>query len=260
MRKKRGFTLIELLIVIAIIAVLLTILAPALQKVKEHAKSSLCLSNQRQMSMAMVYYVDDNDGKTMVMTHNYGEYWFQELAPYLGDSGYKRNAGNYQEGSDVEGVMKIAFCPATRRPKTSTDPDDFRYGSATESWIFLGGEGSYGMNLWLINKGLFYNSSPLNQYHDNYWGKYSRAKSDTPLLGDSNWVGSWPFEVDRMPPDLSRGFVAHGIGYFMGRFCIDRHGDYINVGFVDGHAERVKLVKLWSLKWHENYIRCEPPE
>lgn len=260
MRKNRGFTLIELLVVIAIIAVLLTILAPALQEAKEQAKSTLCLSRQKQMSMAMVYYVEDNAGRTMAMSHTYGEYWFQEIAPYLGDSSYKKNAGNSQEGSDVEGVMKIAFCPATRRPKISTNPGETWWGSAKDSWRWLGGEGSYGMNLWLINKGLFYNSSPLNQYQDNYWGKYFLAKSDTPLFGDSTWVGSWPFEVDRMPPNLSVGDGAHNVGFFMGRFCIDRHGEYINVGFVDGRAERVVLEKLWSLKWHVNYIPCRPPE
>lgn len=52
-QKKHGFTLIELLIVIAIIAILLTILAPALCKAKEQAKLSLCASNQRQVVMAI---------------------------------------------------------------------------------------------------------------------------------------------------------------------------------------------------------------
>jgi len=57
---RRAFTLIELLIVIAIIAVLLTILAPALHVAKEAAKGSVCLGNQRILGSAYVMYADDN--------------------------------------------------------------------------------------------------------------------------------------------------------------------------------------------------------
>jgi len=61
MRKleNQGFTLIELLIVIAIIAILLTILAPALHKAREQAKLSMCASNQRQVVMALKTYASE---------------------------------------------------------------------------------------------------------------------------------------------------------------------------------------------------------
>ena len=61
--KKTGFTLIELLVVIAIIALLMGILMPALQKVREQAKGIHCVSNVRSLAMAWFMYQDDNDGR-----------------------------------------------------------------------------------------------------------------------------------------------------------------------------------------------------
>ncbi len=63
MRTQKGFTLIELLVVIAIIAVLMAILMPALQLVREQASGSACQGNQGNMILAWVMYADDNDGK-----------------------------------------------------------------------------------------------------------------------------------------------------------------------------------------------------
>jgi len=60
--KKAGFTLIELLVVIAIIALLMGILMPALNKVREHAKRIHCLNNVRSLAMAWFMYQDENDG------------------------------------------------------------------------------------------------------------------------------------------------------------------------------------------------------
>lgn len=56
-----GFTLIELLVVISIIALLLSILLPALTRAREMARRMVCGSNQRSIYLGMVLYLEDND-------------------------------------------------------------------------------------------------------------------------------------------------------------------------------------------------------
>jgi prepilin-type N-terminal cleavage/methylation domain-containing protein/prepilin-type processing-associated H-X9-DG protein len=58
----RSFTLIELLVVVAIIAVLIAILLPALATARDSAKQSVCMSNVRQIGVAMVAYAESEDG------------------------------------------------------------------------------------------------------------------------------------------------------------------------------------------------------
>lgn len=61
MKRKKGFTLVELLVVIAVIALLMAILLPALSKAKEQARRAICGANLKQVGVAMAGYVADTD-------------------------------------------------------------------------------------------------------------------------------------------------------------------------------------------------------
>lgn len=61
MKERKGFTLIELLVVIAIIAILAAILFPVFAKAREKARQTSCVSNGKQISLAMTMYMADYD-------------------------------------------------------------------------------------------------------------------------------------------------------------------------------------------------------
>lgn len=261
-KDKSGFTLVELLVVISIIALLLAILMPSLQKARAQAKKIMCRSNLKNIVTAASMYSQDYNGSLIeVRFKNNGrpediesgevKYWFYQLRPYLGLKS--------SDQLDTEKELEVGYCPETK-PQNVDPRLQQVFGSAKDYWKFLGAEGSYGLNIWAsiyILDGNTFNSDPV--WNDFFWTtKLASVPSKAPLMGDCNWVGSFSKDTDA-EPGVGGYTVAKGPQSFdhsvstLGRHCLDRHNMAVNMAFVDTHVKEVSLEELWTLKWNKTF-------
>ena len=232
-----AFTLIELLVVLAVIALLVALVMPALGRARSATRSVTCLSNVRQVNMAMWHYTQEHDGRFMPIIERRNQYWFHLIARYLGAPQYHRDpaAGRH-------GVMRIMVCPET---------SDDGAVAAKRTWNYESGRGSYGLNLWLTPFGRYERDPLYDRSYYYYRDNDIRHPSHTPVFADSRWVGSWPDNMDVVPPNLNEGLQQDVTGTYMGRFCLDHHDRYaLNVAYHDTSARKLPLGELWQLYWH----------
>ncbi len=139
MNKRKAFTLIELLVVIAIIAILMAILMPALNRVKEQGKRIVCENSLKSLQLCWMMYADDNDSKivngaggipfssggrteTPWVGEGWGANWNQPNAATVGTLTDREKKQAIQDGALWEytkdyGVYK---CPTGRRGECVT--------------------------------------------------------------------------------------------------------------------------------------------
>ena len=205
--KRSAFSLVELLVVIAIIAVLIGILLPTLSTAREHAKTTACLSNLRQMVIAADIYAQHNGGRYPVAQWGSDAWDFSVVAGTPVPGLLWRAAGG-RSSSD----MRIQQCPAY-------DP-----GKNTSPFTPYTG---YNYNTSYIGKGrgeTLEAPAKLVQV---------RQPARTALFGDGEYYNG-PNKFMRAPfpheGDLTTTTRAAGTQGF-------RHRGKTNVAFCDGHAE-----------------------
>lgn len=248
---KKAFTLIELLVVISIIALLLAIMMPALNKAKELASKTVCASRLRSVSVGPLLFASDNDGwLPMVdgttlgdMSYSGGcqecldwgktfpqrDLWYIDIAPYLSVKNDPYVAQNWMK-AEVAGLdaPKIYQCPSMKKTVYGTKGLAFGW-----NWNGLGYK----------CKDYFNPDDPKLR---KYWTplKISQISSAglTGMIGE-NPLGQDP-EIERRSPrhywggEVWEEYAGGKNGFY---YYGDRHNGGSNYIAVDGHVEFLQI-------------------
>jgi prepilin-type N-terminal cleavage/methylation domain-containing protein len=148
-RRRRAFTLVELLVVIGIIALLIAILLPALNKARENSRRIRCLSNMRQLTIAWLNYAQGNRGKLVGSNTRDPWDWVQSgdtldsiktglLYPYVNNTEvYKcpNDRLDWLRNYSINSWLNGEGPPAPNETKVATNLAQLKYASAT--FVFI---------------------------------------------------------------------------------------------------------------------------
>jgi prepilin-type N-terminal cleavage/methylation domain-containing protein/prepilin-type processing-associated H-X9-DG protein len=222
--RRRAFTLIELLVVIAIIAVLIGLLLPAVQKVRESASRTACANNLKQLALAVSNYHALNQ---RLVINQYGDYgapsayggpyensmswsWLALLLPYLEQENLYTTGGipnaRLDQSSAPAAVVKTFLCPSDPAFVAGAQPEHSHYlrtgflvgltnykgvqgaNFCWSPWVNPGTNGC-GCEPWNTGDGLIY---PMDWQHPLRLNEVTDGTSNTFLIGEDTWRADVP--------------------------------------------------------------------
>ncbi len=260
-KRSTGFTLIELLVVIAIIAILAAILFPVFSQVRENARQVTCISNEKQIGLAMTQYTQDADEKFPMLQYYDANGqpvdWYTAIYVYVKNGKVSAsNGATYSYGQG--GVWACPSFPAEQPSNYGINWQLCRNGSGTwastqpgfvQKTAGLAQIDSPADKIMILEKG---------QAGDDGKGNiYAQAEFDP---GESNWTTPIGPIVNNVPAkpsshaELAYDYDAGSTldqtwGTGPGDMPRFRHHQNCNSLFVDGH---VKSIHRGQMDWYKN--------
>ncbi len=232
MRSTRAFTLIELLVVIAVIALLLAILMPALNRAKDLGRRIVCCSHLRTMGLGNMLYAESHDGwyvPCMDRTDPQADVLWPNNQDFRELIGYKEQ----ESASEGWHAPKEYLCPSDMISNKEIQDSQ---------WInFL----SYGYN---ITDWLHPNSNFSTLQHTGHKETFIKNPSGKLIWTESNdwwlwWSGAdYVIGWDVLGQDTITPYKDVGCS----GPTLYRHNEGASIAFYDGHVECMKKQKVWN--------------